>query len=39
MAGIYEMLVTKPEEKILLEVRVPRNKWEDNIEMNCKEIG
>jgi hypothetical protein len=37
MARIYEMLVIKPEEKILLEV--PRTKWEDNIEMNCKEIG
>jgi hypothetical protein len=37
MTGVYDMLVLKPEEKILLEVS--KTKWEDNIKMNCKEIG
>jgi hypothetical protein len=36
MAGVYEMLVLKPEENIFLEI--PKTKWEDNIKINCKVI-
>jgi ribosome biogenesis protein Nip4 len=33
----YRILVANPEGKRLL--RRPRHRWEDNIEMNLKEIG
>jgi hypothetical protein len=35
--GVYRFLVMKPEEKRLLGR--PRRRWDDNIEMDLKEVG
>jgi hypothetical protein len=35
--GVHRVLVEKPEEKRPL--RRPRLKWEDNIKMDCQDIG
>jgi hypothetical protein len=37
MRGVYMVLVGKPEGKRPLGT--PRRRWEDNIKMNCQELG
>jgi len=36
-SGVYRVLVVKPEGKRLF--RRPRRRWDDNIEMDLKELG